>query len=486
MPRKTAYPSLVLTLLIMSSSAMAQRVVFQDGVTELSPGVFYQGTEDTEFRSADPGLQMPQGEMESISVDGFDNGNVTQGVIRFTNLLQSEGGLLPDGIANGTIPIRKAFLTLYKNSPSDDGIIEFHRVIGPDTTSGLPWSEADDAWIDLVDVLIPDPSGNIQEFPMRGSFVDRGDGITTFFGDGTEVATNPDFDDFERVEARRLTSNAELDITYGALRDSEDILDDIENFVDANDIELNIDVAYRAFQASLFDFDVTNAVTDWLANGAFNGGWVIDNNSTDGWDFASADAAGTDDGQSLFDGETVIIGAPATTVEEASSEEESRDPEFLVPVPGYPGFASGYEENTVVLDRIYTRPQLTIIYGELLADLNFDGVADGTDVQRFLDSYGKDVDGVLALADPADLDFDRDVDADDFVLFKQSYLEYIAANSGAGSGALTFPPISGTVVPEPSTGCLAVLVFVGLVTRVFARRKLPTDRSRLGGPTIAD
>ena len=476
MTKRIVYALCVLFIFTEIGPAIAQRVVFQDGVTELSPGVFYDGTEDTEFRSADPGLVVPQGAEENISVDGFDNGNVTQGVIRFTKLLQSEGGLLPDGIADGSVPIRKAFLTLYKNSPSDDGIIEFHRVIGPDTTSGSPWNEQNDAWIDLVDVLIPDPSGNIQEFPMKGSFVDRGDGITTFFGDGVEVATNPDFDDFQRTESRRLTSTAETNVTYGALRDSEDILDDLQNFVDANGIEFNIDVAYRAYQASFFDFDVTDSVTDWLANGAFNGGWVINNNSTDGWDFASADTAGTDDGQSFLDGETVIIGAPSTVVEEAANEEESRDPAFLVPVPGYPGFASGYVENSILLDRVYTRPQLTIIYGSLLADLNFDGVADPTDIQLFLDSYGKEIDGALALADPADLDFDRDVDADDFVLFKQSYLDYLASNSGAASGGtmLGLSRIASTV-PEPSTGSLAAITLFGFAARAFMR-----SRSRKG------
>lgn len=529
--RNFAQATCTLTLFAIVSGVHAQpqsgRVVFQNGVTLLPGGGFYEGTEDTEFRSAS--LTDPPGflEEEEISVDGNDNGNQTQGAIRFTELVES--GLLPAGIADGTVPIRRAFLTLYKTSPSDDGLIEFHRIVGTDLFKGLtqptvdPRWEETDAWGEMEFNITPGPDGRLMAYPFSGEFRDDdGDGFDEFHGivvpnvppgvnpgGAREVAEDRDFADSNSSEVRRLISDEipaspvseQVEITYGAGFDSEDILNDLQDFYDANDYELDLDLAYAAYQASFFNYDVTDAVTDWLTDPQSNPnlGWVINNNSDDGWDMFTSEAEGLDDGESFLDGETAVRGAPVDITgdwtEDANDDEEEelnlRDPEFLKPLTtanypelarDYPGFAIGFdtfdtdgdeEDDTgsLLLDQLHTRPQLTIIFG-LAGDLDFDNDVDEVDFGIFLEAYGKDISESISLTEVADLDFDRDVDAADFVQFKQSYLEYQQANaatfdsfaSGGFSALHNASLLAGgtTSVPEPNAGLLAFLLFAGL------------------------
>jgi hypothetical protein len=415
-----------------ASPAFAQfSITFQNGVTLLPSGGVYEGTEDTEFRSLEPGLVTPLGENPAITVDGDDNLNVTQGAIRFTDLLVSEGGALPDEVATGAFPITRAVLTLWKMSPSDDGVIEFHRVIGEDNFSGDFWAD-DDAWADLVEILVPDPTGRPQEFPFYGNFLDPDmDGVETFFGDPVvgEIAPMPEFSDSERVEGG---------VTYAASIDSEDILDDFAGAVFDGSAS-----PFDVFQTAFSNFDVTGAVQDWVVNGEVNAGWAITNNSGDGWDMASSDATGELTNQSFLDGETVLPGVDLTK---------------MAPLP--PGLAYGEVPGSLVIDSVGIRPRLTVFYEGAggPADLDLNGQVDPDDILTFLENYGIEIDGVIEIGATGDFDFDRDVDPNDWLLFQAAYLD---ATNGAPAASHALAHL-GATVPEPGAGLLAALAAMGV------------------------
>ena len=165
-------------LLAASNYAHSQGVVvFQNGVTELASGGFYEGTIDTEFRAAAP--TEPQFENDNISVDQFDGGFQTQGAIRFANLLISDGGLVPDELAREGIIF--AEFSIWKQSPSQsDASIDFNRIIGPDASTGAFWDE-EDTWASLGGDLIPDAAGLLDGDPVAR--------------DDQESAATPDFQD---------------------------------------------------------------------------------------------------------------------------------------------------------------------------------------------------------------------------------------------------------------------------------------------------
>lgn len=105
------------------------------------------------------------------------------------------------------------------------------------------------------------------------------------------------------------------------------------------------------------------------------------------------------------------------------------------------------------------RPALTIIYAAgPIGDLDFDGNVDLDDYELLLDNLAIELDGPIATGATGDLDFDRDVDLDDFAAFKAAYEDF----NGIGSLALSL------AVPEPTAATL--LVLAGLVGGVSRRR----------------
>ncbi|QDT67871.1 hypothetical protein MalM25_07790 [Planctomycetes bacterium MalM25] len=369
-----------------STTTFAQTAFIQDGA-ELPGGGTYDGTIDTEFRAANPTTE--QGSNPEISIDDFDGGFQTQAAIRFEDLLVSDGGFIPQQVADGTFDLVFAELRLWVTSPTaSDAIINFNRVIAPDTTSGEFWQE-DDTWASLGGDLIPD----------EGGFLD-GDPIAE---DGTEAAASPDF-------TVPLPADDPL---YNTSTDSEDVL---RALLAAETPQAD------AIEQSFFRFDVTDAISDWVIDGEPNYGWSINNNTGNGWDFVSSDAS--------LDN------------------------------------AMGFEQAGVEFDGVNgpdvaeLRPVLTVIYASPggRGDLDFDGDVDLDDYQLLLDNLAIELDGAIPTGATGDLDFDRDVDLDDFGIFKN---EYDLVN-GAGAFALALS------VPEPSTALLITLC--GLVGG-FTRRR---------------
>ena len=115
------------------------------------------------------------------------------------------------------------------------------------------------------------------------------------------------------------------------------------------------------FSGGLLDIDVTNSVAAWYA-GAPNLGWAIINDSSNGWDFYSAE----------------------------------------------------FPEEAL-------RPKLTIGYLLALGDFDFNGVVDLLDYQILLDNMGAHIDGPIAQGAPGDINFDRLVDLNDFEIFKNIF-----------------------------------------------------------------
>lgn len=230
-------------LLLTTSPAFGQGLAFfQDGVTVLPGGGIYDGTIDTEFRAANP--TEPQGQNPEITVDLFDSGFQTQAAIRFDNLLISQGGLVPDGLARGDILF--AELRMWITSPSTlVANVDFNRVIGPDTTSGDFWQE-DDTWASLGGDLIPDESGLLDGDPI--------------LRDDVEARSVPDF------------------TVDNPGQDSADLF-----------FELGNEFTLTNVDQSFFRFDVTEAVRDWLVDLDPNAGWAISIDSGNGWDFLTSE-----------------------------------------------------------------------------------------------------------------------------------------------------------------------------------------------------
>jgi hypothetical protein len=357
--------------ILPATAAMGQiSVTYQNGVT-LIPGGTYDGTFETELRAANP--TESQAENEEISIDEFDAGFQTQAAIRFGNLLVSQGGVVPSGLAREDILF--AELRLWGTSSTDaDANIDFHRVVGPDTTSGAFWEE-DDTWASLGGDLIPDDFGLL---------------------DGDPILAND-------IEARSVR-DFQVDPLLAA-SDSGDLL--------AANLDAGQSVL-EAFDSAFFRFNATEAVRDWLVDGDPNFGWVINNDTGNGWDFLTSEFS------DVIDDELAAAG--------------------LLPE--------------------HFRPALTIVYidGPIL-DLDGDDDVDESDFGTFLELLASELDGPIPTGSPGDFDFNRRVDLNDFKFFKQSYAEQHAM----------FPPGSGSfgvgVVPEPASAVLMAMALCGLAGR---------------------
>ena len=401
----------VLTAVFLSAPAFGQGVLFfQDGVTDLGGGLTYgvdnNGIVDTEFRAANP--TTPQGENPEISVDQFDGGFQTQGALRFENILQSDGGLLPDELDPSQILF--AEFAIWKQSPSQsDANIDFQRVSRDDVTSGATWTE-DDTWASLGGDLIPDINGLLDGDPINR--------VPGFNGGVLEVDAAVDFSDTgdrfapdEQVELVPGSPVLSSDV-YVVDSDSEDVFDDAWDGTEAD--------LFRAIEVAKWRFDVTDAITAWFADtdavtpgtqpAEVNRGWAIFNDTGDGWDMVASE--NTESFESEFDG---------------------LSPEELLTF----------------------RPSLTIIFddGSLgPADIDKDGDVDPVDVGLFADLVGSHLDGPLPTGAPGDFDFDRDVDLDDFKAFQ---LEFLAQTGNPVTAAFE-------VIPEPTSCLLFALALCGL------------------------
>lgn len=389
--------AVLVVAMVSSGPALGQGVaVFQQGVTPLPGGGVYQGVVDTEFRASNP--TEPQGDKDFVSVDQFDGGFQTQGAIRFEDLLVSDGGLIPTGLAREGIIF--AELRLWKTSPSDsDANIDFNRVVGEDTTSGDFWQN-DDTWASLGGDLIPDEFGLLDGDPIAR--------------DGVEAAVLPDFKDspsrFGPTESVVLDPNEGpvlSSLVYTTDADSSDVF---SAAWDGTPGDLQ-----RAVDLSFWRFNVTDAFRDWLADTnpglpgtqplQANFGWSISNDTGNGWDMVSSELT------------------------------ESELDEF---------------------DATYFRPALTILFDDGsagLLDIDKDGDVDVVDFNEFLDLVGGELDGPLTTGSPGDFDFDRDVDLDDFKYFK---INFPGGPAGL-EAALAVPEPSSCALAALAIGFVAVL-----------------------------
>lgn len=348
----------VLLLVAATNLAHGQGVVmFQDGVTELPSGEFYEGTIDTEFRAAAP--TEPQFENINISVDQFDGGFQTQGAIRFENLLISQGGLVPDGLDRDGIIF--AEFGIWKQSPSQsDATIGFHRIVGQDTTTGDWWDE-EDTWASIGGDLIPDAAGLLDGDPIKRDDVEAAS-VPDFLDSGARFA------DDNLVTLNPNDAPVPANLVYTTDADSEDVFDDAW---DGTDEDLS-----RAIDVATWRFDVTEAVRDWLVDGQPNFGWAISNDTGDGWDFRSSEVF--ESFESEFEGLDTLQFRPSLTI---------------------------------IFDDGSAGP----------LDLDKDADIDVDDFASFLDLMGAELDGPLATGSPGDFNFDRSVNLDDFKFFKENF-----------------------------------------------------------------
>lgn len=241
--------------LAVSTTAFGQAVTFQNGVSALPGGGLYGGTTDIELRAADP--TNSQEGLPTITIDDFDAGFQTQGLIRFNNLLISEGGLVPDQVATGQFELVFAELRLWVTSNTDaNAIINFNRIVGPDTTAGRFWNSSD-TWASLGGDLIPDEGGFLMGDPVLEN--------------GVEAASTPDF-----VVPTQTPTPTDADTTATSNGLATLLI---------NSGSAPADALENAF----FRFNATDAVRSWIIDDAPNFGWSINNNTGNGWDFRAAD-----------------------------------------------------------------------------------------------------------------------------------------------------------------------------------------------------
>jgi hypothetical protein len=152
---------LILTCAAGSATA-AVTVTFRQDVNG------YTGTEDTQLTSGD--AFFPAGEITPISIDeDGDLGGPTQGLLRFTNILQSQGGPIPAGSTVGY-----AELEIFVVDPgASNSNVSFHRVL-----AGSPWDEANSTWESEGGGLFPDETGFVAK---------------PILYDGVEALSTPDF-----------------------------------------------------------------------------------------------------------------------------------------------------------------------------------------------------------------------------------------------------------------------------------------------------
>ena len=108
------------------------------------------------------------------------------------------------------------------------------------------------------------------------------------------------------------------------------------------------------------------------------------------------------------------------------------------------------------------RPMLTIGYFLLEGDLDFDNDVDLDDYEFLLGNLAIQLNGPISQGSMGDLDFDRDVDLDDFSIFKDVY--------PGGAGGLTSALAARAAVPEPSG---VLLAWIAVSTAAMVRRRVP-------------
>lgn len=120
---------------------------------------------------------------------------------------------------------------------------------------------------------------------------------------------------------------------------------------------------------------------------------------------------------------------------------------------GWDFLSSEYVDAVVPSDFSF-RPMLTIGYFLLQGDLDFDNDVDLDDYDFLLSNLAVQLDGPIAQGSLGDLDFDRDVDLDDFGVFKDLY--------PGGAGGLAGALAARASVPEPATAALVFFAVCGL------------------------
>lgn len=122
---------------------------------------------------------------------------------------------------------------------------------------------------------------------------------------------------------------------------------------------------------------------------------------------------------------------------------------------GWDIFSSEYVDPVDAND-FSKRPRLTIGYFLKPGDLDFDNDVDLDDYDFLLENLAIQLNGPIDQGSHGDLDFDRDVDLDDFGVFKDLY--------PGGAGSLATALATRTVVPEPASAALAVCALTWLVS----------------------
>ncbi len=396
-----ASPVLLLTLLCPYSNG--EVVIFQQGVNG------YSGTLDVVFRG-NPGLvagvgtpayQTPFANDPFIEVenDSEDELFPEQGAIRFDSIFAANGGPIPGG-DGGLVPANQAVLFaelefVPDDDTSEDAEISFNRVLGNDlnrNSGSGPWS-ANDTWNSLGGTN-PSSGGNftggILNLPKPINVAETGD------------------DEFGDPEAEPAGQ------TFDADGNPRGILPSELNTVNINDV----------IAGARITIDVTDSLQAWQA-GAPNLGWAINNTDDSSFEFISSD-----------------FSINALT-------DENGDPDLFEQALWQSRLnALGRTEEQV-------RPVLRVAFG-ISGDITGigDPAPDGMVTTEDFDLLRSQLGNTFATrGEPGDLDFDRDVDLDDFVQFKNVWEDL----NGAGSFAL----LVSRQVPEPSSLVLVLGILLG-------------------------
>lgn len=211
-------------------STIAFTHVFQDRRPLAGASDSYQGTVDTQMNENNPTLNYA-GEV-TVSTDLDDAGSRVQSLLRFDGLVGDAPGQLPPG---ATITSAKL---LFHVTSGTKGNVSLHRML-------LPWTERS-VWMDFTPV---DASG--QPTWTSFTFVDGATGLPV---------TLPHVMVGGGVDADGVEALADADATFSCKKPIP----------------------------TPFVVDVTSSVQAWV-DGAANLGWAMLSDSTDGFDFSTAD-----------------------------------------------------------------------------------------------------------------------------------------------------------------------------------------------------
>ena len=130
----------------------AQIATFQQGVNG------YTGTQDTYFRTGANINNPSSGGFDFVTIDNDDDGNQSQGALRFDNVFQSQGGLVPD---SGVLIGFAAIQLWIDSGAAATSVIDFNRVL-----PASPWDQATSTWFNLGGATVPDGTGMINGDPI--------------------------------------------------------------------------------------------------------------------------------------------------------------------------------------------------------------------------------------------------------------------------------------------------------------------------------